>query len=240
MPPTVFIFAVLAGLLLCFNARWRRCGLALGLFSAVCLYAFSTPLVATLLLRQLENQVPPTTRDPANAQAIVVLSGTIHHGDGAGVPDEVGSLTLERLQRGAAAARQYRLPIMVSGGPIGDSHATLADLMAQSLQGDFGVAVKWREEESQTTFENARFVAAMLKPENIHTVILVTQPWHMPRAIWAFQHEGLDPIPLPTARTFLRMPIDAAMVLPQSASLADSFYALHEMIGLVYYKWRFG
>jgi uncharacterized SAM-binding protein YcdF (DUF218 family) len=240
MPPTVFIFAVLVGLLLCFSARWRRWGLALGLVSALSLYAFSTPLVATLLLRQLENQVPPTARDPATAQAIVVLSGTIHHGDGKDVPDEVGSLTLERLQRGAAAARKYGLPIIVSGGAIGDSPATLADLMAQSLQGDFGVPVKWREEESQTTFENAHFVAAIFKAENIHTVILVTQPWHMPRAIWAFQHEGLDPIPLPTARTYLRTPIDAAMVLPQSASLADSFYALHEMIGLVYYKWRFG
>ena len=71
-------------------------------------------------------------------------------------------------------------------------------------------------------------------------MLLVTQPWHMPRALWAFARANIDAIPAPTARTYIKTPIDAAMLLPQSTALADSFYALHEILGLIYYRLQFG
>lgn len=239
MPPTVFFVIVLAGILLGFNLRLRRWGLGIALVSAAALYVFATPLASTLLLRALESRIPATSRGLAEAQAIVVLSGNIHHGNGADIPDSVGTLTLERLDRAAALYRENPLPILVSGGPVGDSPDSLAGLMAQTLTRDFAVPVAWREEMSQTTFENAQDCAALLRRENIHIIALVTQPWHMPRAEWAFAREGLDVIPEPTARTALKT-LDATAFFPQSASLADSFYALHEMFGLIYYRWRFG
>jgi len=237
MPPTVFVVTVLAGVLLCCSARFRAWGLAIALPSALALYVLATPLASKWLLRSLEPHGP--AGDPASAQAIVVLSGNIHHGDGAGIPDSVGTLTLERLDRAAALYRERKLPILVSGGPIGDSSGSLAALMAQSLDREFGVPVEWREEASQTTFENAQFSAAILRRADIRTIALVTQPWHMKRAAWAFSREGFDVIPAPTAPTVIE-PLDATAFFPQSVSLADSFYALHEMLGLVYYRWRFG
>jgi len=241
LQPTVFIVTAMAGILLALGRR-KRWGLGVAFLSLLCLYAFATPYVSTRLLQILEAQVPDTTRNFDDAQAIVVLSGTIHHGDNDKVPDELGLLTLERVARAAEIERAHPLPIVVSGGKVGNSRETMAVLMERALQRDFGVSVRWREEQSATTFENARFVAQLLGEAKIHTVILVTQPWHMPRALWAFEHEGLDVIPAPTIRTYLNLgtPFDANLYLPQSDALTDSFYALHEMLGLAYYKFYYG
>jgi uncharacterized SAM-binding protein YcdF (DUF218 family) len=170
----------------------------------------------------------------------VVLSGDIHHGNGGAVPDTVGRLTLERLDRAAELYRHRSLPVLVSGGPIGDSRESVAALMARTLTDDFGVPVAWREEQSHTTYENAEDSAKILRAQHIHTILLVTQPWHMPRALWCFAHFGVDAVPAPTARTYIKTPIDASMLLPQSTALTDSFYALHEILGLIYYRLRFG
>jgi uncharacterized SAM-binding protein YcdF (DUF218 family) len=241
MPPTVFIAVALAGIVLAGFARARRWGLLLALVSLVALYVFATPLMSKILLRAVEREVPATPSNAdAAAQAIVVLSGTIHHGDGGAVPDTVGRLTLERLDRAAELYRHHPLPILVSGGPVGDSRESLAALMARTLTDDFGVPVAWREEQSQTTYENAEDSAKILRARHIHTVLLVTQPWHMPRALWSFARVGIEAIPAPTARTYIKTPIDAAMLLPQSTALTDSFYALHEILGLIYYRWQFG
>ncbi|HZL60633.1 MAG TPA: YdcF family protein [Stellaceae bacterium] len=240
MPPTVFVFTVLVGGLLALVARTQRYGLALTLASGAALYVFSMPVTAALMLRAIEAQIPETTRDFGESQAIVILAGTIHHGDGGATKDSVGALTLERLDRAVQIYRRTKLPILVSGGPIGDSQTSLAALMATTLTQDFGVPVAWREEKSQTTYEDAQETARILNGQNIHVIALVTQPWHMPRAIWSFAQQGLDVIPAPTARTVLRTPIDSAMILPSTDALEDSFYALHEAIGLAYYKLRFG
>ncbi|HEV2264703.1 MAG TPA: YdcF family protein [Stellaceae bacterium] len=240
MPPTVFIVAAFAGIVLTAFARTRRWGIAVGLVSVGALYVFATPLVSLMLLRAIEHEVSANPPDAAAAQAIVVLSGDIHHGDGAGVADTVGRLTLERLDRAAELYHHDKLPILVTGGPVGDSRESMAALMARVLTDDFGVPVAWREERSQTTFENAEFSAQLLRAEHIHTVLVVTQPWHMPRALWAFARAKIDAIPASTERTYIKTPIDAAMLLPQSTALADSFYALHEILGLIYYRLQFG
>ncbi|MDE1902652.1 MAG: YdcF family protein [Alphaproteobacteria bacterium] len=240
MPPTVFIVTAFVGIVLTVFAKTRRWGIAAGLVSVGALYVFATPLVSLMLLRAVEHEVSAPSPDTGGAQAIVVLSGTIHHGNGGNVPDTVGRLTLERLDRAAQLYRRDKLPILVTGGPVGDSRESMAALMAHTLTDDFGVPVAWREERSQTTFENAEFSAQILRAQHIHTVLLVTQPWHMPRALWAFARAKIDAIPASTERTYIKTPIEAAMLLPQSTALADSFYALHEILGLIYYRLQFG
>ena len=240
MPPTVFIVTAFAGIVLTVFVKTRGWGIAIGLVSVGALYVFATPLVSLMLLRAVEHEVRATPPDAAAAQAIVVLSGDIHHGNGGNVPDTVGRLTLERLDRAAELYRRDKLPILVTGGPVGDSRESMAALMAHTLTEDFGVPVAWREERSQTTFENAEFSAQILRAQHIHTVLVVTQPWHMPRALWAFARAKIDAIPVSTERTYTKTPIDAAMLLPQSTALADSFYALHEILGLIYYRLQFG
>ena len=64
--------------------------------------------------------------------------------------------------------------------------------MADSLRDDFQVPVSWVEDASDDTWENAAFSAEILKKRGIHSVYVVTQGWHMRRAMLAFRHAGPD------------------------------------------------
>jgi uncharacterized SAM-binding protein YcdF (DUF218 family) len=48
---------------------------------------------------------------------------------------------------------------------------------------------------SRTTEENARFTAALLKPDGTRRIILVTDPPHMLRSLLTFHSYGFDVIP---------------------------------------------
>lgn len=63
--------------------------------------------------------------------------------------------------------------------------------MADLLRDDFGVQVRWKEERSRTTWENAQMTADLLLPQGIKRVAVVTQAWHMPRAVWSLKRPGL-------------------------------------------------
>ena len=234
-PPAVFILLSLAGGLMAL--RWRRFGLALAIFSAGALYLAAMPVVSSCLLQRVEAGIPEAA-DLQAAQAIVVLGAGVHFGDGVGAPDTLGPLSLERVVYAAEAYRRLHLPVAVSGGRVFRSDAAEAPLMRAALERDFAAPVTWSDDQSRTTYENALYTARLLSADRITTVVLVTHAWHMPRALWAFEHVGLKPLPWPAPRDFIRLRrIDD--FLPSIAALHDSFYALHEMIGAVYYRLRY-
>ena len=233
--PTIFIALSLAGSLIALV--WRRVGVALALVSSLFLYAAATPALSSYLLRQVESELPQNV-DLAGAQAIVVLSGDVQSGDGAAVPDRLGLLSLERVVFAAQAQRRLRLPMLISGGRGRSAHTSMAALMKAALEEDFSVPVRWSEDGSHTTWENALFTARLLAREKLSTVVLVSQAWHLPRALWAFQRAGLTPLPWPVPRTEpTRYRIGS--FLPSIGALLDTFYALHEMMGGAYYRLRY-
>lgn len=239
MPPMCFLIATPIGAVIAF--RWRRTGLAIVLLSSLLLFACCTQLVADRLLVMVENEAPPPTAAAlAGAQAIAVLSGDVYHGKPGGVPDDVGLLTLDRLRAAAALYRAHPLPILVTGAVEGNDAESSAALMARTLQTDYEIKATWLEERANNTFENGAYSAAMLKASNISRVIVVTEAWHMPRALWSFAHAGITAIPAPVERTYAGTGIDWTEIQPDYASFAESFYALHEMLGLVYYRVRYG
>jgi uncharacterized SAM-binding protein YcdF (DUF218 family) len=201
--------------------------------SSILLYLFATPAVATFLTDELVMSVPPNP-DLAGAQAIVVLGGDYKVGDGVRIPDSVGLLTLERLAAAARVYRRLRLPVAVTAGPLAGSHAPLAKLMRDELEEDFSVPTKWVEDRSRTTYENALYTAELLKPANISTVIVVTQGWHMPRALWSFDRVGLHALPFFPPEAIRS--IDLQDFLPSARALYQSFNMLHEIMGFAYYR----
>ncbi len=239
MPPMVLVAAIPLGAVLAL--RWRRLGLAIVLPASILLYALCTPLLSMRLLVALESSVAPASPAAlARAQAIAVLGGDVYHGAPPSVPDDVGLLTLDRLRLGAALYRRRKLPIVVSGGAQGGSALSLGALMAQALERDFGVPTSWIDGRAENTFENAARIAEILKAHDIHTVLVVTEAWHMPRAIWSFEQTELDPVPAPAERSYLGSGLDWSALLPDYASYERSFDALHEMLGMVYYRWHYG
>jgi uncharacterized SAM-binding protein YcdF (DUF218 family) len=233
--PTAFITLGLVGALLAL--RWRRFGIGLALASSLCLFAAATPAVSTCLLSRVEAALPAES-NLRGAQAIVVLGGDVRSGNGADIADALGPLSLERVVLAARAYRQLHVPVAVSGGSIEKVRSSEAALMKTALETDFSVPVVWSEEASRTTWENAVYTARVLQPAGVRSVVLVSQAWHLPRAIWAFERIGLQARPWPASRT-VRQARQLDDFLPSIGGLRDTAYALHEIIGALYYRLRY-
>lgn len=234
-PPTVFISLCVVGAAIAV-AGWRG-GAAVALASSLCLYAAATPGLSEYLLQRAGSGLPAHA-DLSQAQAIVVLGGDVRRGDGRDIPDRLGRLSVERLAFAAAAYHRLHLPVAVSGGIISGTHQSVASLMKSMLESEFAVPVKWADDRSGSTWENAVDTAQMLRPAGVTTVVLVSQAWHLPRALWCFQQAGIKALPwvVPTGAPQLEEWSD---FLPNPDGLAGTFEALHELIGGVYYRLRY-
>src|SRR4029077_6505213 len=179
----------------------------------------------------------PQNRDLVGAEAIVVLGGDIRSGNRSRA-DTLGLLSLERIFLAAKAYRELHLPVAVSGGVTLGTDTAVALAMESVLEGDFGVPVSWVEDRSRTTYENALFTAQLLSARNIRTVVVVNQARDLPRAIWSFERVGLHALPWPVPRTTAR--IDKIEdLLPNATALQETYFALHELVGGIYYWLRY-
>lgn len=235
LPPGSLLVLFGAGLLCLARAR-RRLGFALMATGFAAFYVLSVPAVSSLLMRSIEAPpAPESMLAAAGAQAIVVLSGGFEqHAPEYGDAGAVDGLTLQRLRYGAHLARQFGLPILVSGGQPDDAPVSLAAMMKAALEQDFGVPVRWTEDKSRDTYENAAFSAPILKAEGVGRIILVTHAAHMDRAVKVFEAAGLAVTPAPTVFA----PPVSLDLLPRLSSLYDSYYALYEIAGALWYRAR--
>ncbi len=108
--------------------------------------------------------------------------------------------------------------------------------MARSLAEDFGVAARWVEPDSATTWDNAVLSARILRAEGIGAVVVVTHAWHMRRALIAFRAAGLVAVPAPLLAEHAPR-LTAGSFVPRIAAWQRSYLALHEWIGCAWYAW---
>lgn len=224
-------------LLICLAGLWRRQRWAFGL--AACgtalLVLQSLPLVAGALMASLEERAGPVLQHTDGAQAIVVLGSGLDLKAPEYDGDTAGERTLLRLRYGALLAKRFDLPLLVAGGRPENATQTEAAVMADILEREFAVKARWQEGESRNTAENASRSAAILRAAGIRRVVLVTQAFHMPRALRLFRAAGLEVVPAPThfktAGRALLGPLD---LLPQSNALRNSYFALHEWLGIAW------
>jgi len=240
LPPSGPLLMGLIGALLW---RWRpRPGLALLLAGAVLSYFCSIPFTAGLLNRSLQIYPPLTEQTPPalRPRAIVVLGGGLHedapeYGNG----PTVHHRTLGRVRYAARLARQTGLPVLTSGGHGSQAKAgdpTEADVMRAILEQEFGVGAVIAETVSRDTWENAVNSAALLRERHIDTVFLVTNAAHLPRAVAAFQAQGLNVIPAPTLFFHDQLePLDPKSWLPSVKAIAEIYYSCYEWLGRLWY-----
>ncbi len=238
-PPAVIVLVALLGFLL--QIKWRFFGVLIMTASFVALWILSLPFTGWRLLASLESTVAPlelASSKRHDAQAIVVLGGGRYpRAPEYGGEDTVDASTFLRLRYAARLHRSTGLPILVSGGPVFGEEVAEAALMQSALERDFQVKVKWVEDKSRNTLENAVYSKKLLEASGVRRIYLVTHAAHMPRAEWAFVHAGLLVIPAPTGFTTLgkaeRGPLG---YLPSARGLYRSSLALHEHLGLRWYK----
>lgn len=237
LPPLNLILLCAIGLWL--RRRRPRLGLMLGAGALAALAVVSTPAGALLLLAPLEERNPPlASAHGTGAQAIVVLGGgrimNAMEYDGRDIPS---APTLMRLRYAARLQRATGLPVLTTGGAPEGTGEPEAALMARSLQEDFAVPVRWIEGNSDDTAQNAAFSARMLAQAGVRRILLVTDGLHMPRSRAVFEKTGLEVVPAPTA-LWSRARLTPTDFLPSGAGLRRSHYALHEWIGIAWYRMK--
>ena len=235
LPPLSLVILLAAGLLL-FRHR-PRLAMLLILLVTTALFALSTPWVSGVLLKSLEISAPVNPDQLQTAEAIVVLGGGRRLGAAEYGGDTLNSISLERLRYAAFLHRASGLPILVSGGMA--SCGTLAEsrIMQHVLQSEYGFSARWIEGGSSTTWENAKFSAPLLQQAGVKRIVLVTHAWHLRRAVPLFEVQGLSVIPAGTQ--FSSTHVDSVFdLLPTPAGLRDSTFALHEWLGILWYKLR--
>lgn len=237
LPPMSLVLLGLLGLGVA--RRYRRTGYGIIAIAAVLLVGLSTSAGSRLLVEPLERRSLPVA-DPkdSRAQAIVVLGGGRRHfAPEDGQQHQPAEATLVRLRHAARLHRLTRLPVLVSGGAPDGHGESEAEVMARSLKEDFGVPVRWLESTSDNTAQNALHASLVLQKAGISRILLVTDALHMPRSERSFAQAGFDVVPAPTGFLATR-PLDAASFIPTASALKNSHYALHEWIGLLWYRLR--
>jgi uncharacterized SAM-binding protein YcdF (DUF218 family) len=168
----------------------------------------------------------------ADARNIVVL--TAWGSDDPDVP-LLGRLNASSLYRTMMALELYQkrpdCRLIVSGGAV--TARLMRDVLIQ-----FGVpsAAITLEETSRSTAESAVNVGALLR-ERDEPFFLVTSAGHIPRSLIVFRKQGLEPIPVPIDH---QLPRDwrHANLTPRPAALVVSDLAVHERLGLLWYRIR--
>ncbi len=226
LPPTGPLLLSLAGL-----GAWRRfpsAGRVLAWAGVLLLWVLSMPVVAAFLVRSLDTSPPFDIAQASGAKALVILGGGVRRNAAEYGGDTLATLTLERVRYGARVARATHLPILVTGGVVLGGEPE-GKLMRAVLEREYGLDVRWTEERSRNTHENALRSAEILRAAGIERVVLVAHSFDIPRVKAEFAAAGIEIIPAPTGipasgpDTFLDY-------LPSIAGLHTSYYAVYEIL----------
>ena len=219
---------------------WRfRLGTFTAILGVALAYALSTPLVSTALVAPLERVQPLSVEDVPREGTVVmvVLSGGWIENAPEFDDGTVNHWSFERARYAARLHRQIDVPVLVSGG------AGEAEAVADLLEAGFGVPVRWVDNQSRNTQENALHSVALLEEVEPDAIILVTKALHFPRAVPAFARAGVDAvIPAPTG--YFNRPNDdnglnGWAVVPTPSAVTRSYMALHEYVGRLWYRIRY-
>jgi len=144
--------------------------------------------------------------------------------------------SLERLRYGVWLAGQTGAPLAFSGGVGLAQHgpSSEARVAAKIAAEEFGRPLRWVEDDSRDTRENAAKTIALLKPAGIQRIVLVTHGYHMHRALRAFSEAAGAAIQIEPAPMALASGIETPTLewLPSTNGFRDVRQLLRELGGI--------
>lgn len=202
------------------------------------LFLCAWPPFAWLILWPFEKQYAMKIPDDKNVEAIVVLSSAVFPPYPPMPTAILGSDTFERTAYAAWLQTHWRaVPVLATGGGSRGG-VPYAVTMGEALE-KAGVPkdMVWTEEKSTSTYENAEFSVRILKEKNIRKIALVTEAYHMVRAEACFRKLGIEVVP---AACGFRIPMDFrwGMLVPTWEAIAWNETTLHEVIGMLWYRFK--
>jgi uncharacterized SAM-binding protein YcdF (DUF218 family) len=120
--------------------------------------------------------------------------------------------------------------VLVTGGVVFTGRPE-AEVMSEALEAEFGVPVRWREDRSRDTHQNAVFSAKLLKEAGVGKIVLVAHAVDMRRARREFTQAGLEVIPAPTKISEGWRLDHPLQLLPDAGAFAGSYLATYEILG---------
>ena len=243
LPPVLWMWPLLLGAV----GLWRRRGWGwlVTLLAIAGLWLSCTTWMGSLLTQVLTHAPPPLTearitalaRQPATA--IVVLgAGRYARSEDYGVAAPK-PLTLERLRYGLWLSRRTGLPVAYTGG-IGhgaDPGATEAEVADGVARSDFNRPLRWLEDRSRDTRENARLTVQLLSRDKIQRMVLVTHRAHMRRSLRAFEEAAraqgvsVEFVAAPVGPARQGHPLTPDQLFPTGEGLMETRYAVREWLG---------
>jgi uncharacterized SAM-binding protein YcdF (DUF218 family) len=216
-------------------------------FSKICIGAGlallliqSMPIIPNEITTRLEyhcKSILTPSDIPSDVKWVVVLSGSSTDNQYVTLTSRNIGDTLHRLVEGIILAQQIpESKLLLSGGSVLEptSAAKVMSDMAQELH--FPATRIVTEELSRDTEEQAGYIAQIVKKEPI---LLVTSAMHMPRSVMEFEHYGIKVIPAPTVYTSTTHP-GIFMLFPSAKAMLDSQNAVHELLGIIWFKIKLG
>ena len=153
----------------------------------------------------------------APADAIVVLGNAVHHG-------RPSARLAARLRQGEALWRAGEAPVIIVSGGIEAGGADEAQVMrAALLAHDVPDSVIVADSSGRDTWETARFTSRWLAAHHGHSVIAVSQYFHLVRCQIALRRFGVPIVYRSGPRYF---------------EWRDLYSALREVIGVIQYSTR--
>lgn len=245
LPPAVLILLAAIGLV-----GWKRhWGRGLVAISLLMLWLLSIEPVRDVLLSPLENRYPPfqTTWVDAskNRESTVIVllgSGIEEKAPEYGGHDALSRYAMMRTVYAAYLAQHTGLDIYSTGGAVLSETSESEGMLMRQMLLRLGIPDSriHIETEASNTWENAANLWHMLQGNEIYRIVLVTTAWHMPRSVRAFEQHGFHVLAAPCDYVVERKPYDIRSWLPRWDVMADSADGLHEYLGLLWYRLRYG
>ncbi|WP_167935792.1 YdcF family protein [Halothermothrix orenii] len=221
--------------------RSNRLIVGLACISLVLMYILSSAVGVMLFLIPLETKFPYYNISRYDKELpIVVLGGGINYfgekGEG-----KLNPITLQRLVTGYRLYKEVETTLIFTGGQgIGHSGPSEADVAGEFLR-ELGINQEALvlENRARNTYENGLYVRDYLEQRNglDRGVYLVTSAVHLPRAVGVFRRLNLKVVPVP-AGYFADHTQGWLDFFPARSNLNATLAAIHEWIGLLWYKVR--